>query len=564
MMKPESDHRLPPFVHMLRGYTRQTLRQDVMAGLSVGMIAVPLSMALAIGTGVPPQHGLYTAIVAGFLIALLGGSRFNVSGPTAAFVVILQPIVATFGLGGLLTASFLAGWVLILMGVLKLGRLVYWVPEPVISGFSTGIAVVIVVAQVPDFLGLPPPLSGAFMARIDAIVTQLAQGSAVDATLGLLTLAGLLLWPLWRRHIPPHLAILTASALLGAALTGLGWAPRTIASVFAYSLEGVVYSGIPPMLPTLTWPWLAGEGSTFVWTGRSLWALAPSVLTIAFLGAVESLLCAVVADGMTKTRHRPNAELVGQGLGNVVAPLFGGFAATGALARTAANIRAGAKTPVAAMIHALFVLLSLLLLAPLLGHLPMASLAALLCLVAWHMANVTQLRWLWRLAPWRDRGVWLLCFGSTVLFGMVVGVLAGLVLAAGLLGIQLLRLPSPQRGPSQRAPYAFTGPLFFGVAQARLAAFEQRLAQEADAGAVVLECTALAFVDLTGLLALQAFVEGLMKQGHVVVMVGLNSQVQASCRRARLAPEAQPRLYWVADGAEWRHLVPQQTSWIDE
>ncbi len=549
-----------PLAHMLRGYRWQTLRQDLWAGLTVGMIAVPLSMALAIGTGVPPQYGLYTAVVAGFVIALCGGSRFNVSGPTAAFVVVLQPIVATFGFSGLLMASFLAGMVLVVLGLLRLGRFVYWVPEPIISGFSAGIAVVIVVAQLPDFLGVTGAASGDVVSRIGHVVAQLGHVSVVDVCLGALTLAGLLLWPRWVRRLPPHVVVMGASALLGVAFTGLGWPPRTIASVFTYWLEGVAYAGIPSMLPTLVWPWQAEDGQSW-WAASGLWALAPSVLAIAFLGAVESLLCAVVADGLTNTRHRPNAELVGQGLGNMVAPFVGGFAATGALARTAANIRAGAQTPVAAMTHALFVLLSLLLLAPWLGYLPMASLAALLWLVAWHMANVSALRRLWRIAPAGDRWILVTCLALTVGFGMVVGVLAAMGLALLWLWVQLWRLSAslPSSGPMPLSESVWLdvlrGPLFFGSAQARLGAVSQRLAVRPEVKGVVLIGVNVAFIDVTGLLALAAFVDEQQAYGRRVVLVGLNAQVREGCQRAGLVSSERMGLYWAEDQAAALRLL---------
>lgn len=377
-----------PFIQMMQGYNGKKLRQDLIGGLTVGMIAVPLSMALAINTGVAPQYGLYTAIFAGFFIALCGGTRFNISGPTAAFIVILQPIVAQHGLTGLVLATSMAGIILMLMGIVRVGKMIHFVPYPVTAGFSTGIAIVIAMTQIPDLLGINDAAMGStFISRITSVGEMFPALSWIDVGLALFTLLGLIVLPKVFVKMPPHLIVLAVSALLGIYLSSLGLEFRTIDSVFSYEYQGEMYRGIPHFLPELSLPWIDETGESILSFGL-VRELLPSAFVIAVLGAIESLLCSVVADGMKNTRHNPNAELIGQGIGNMIATCFGGFAATAALARTAANIRAGGNTPIAGMIHAVFVLLALLFFAKYLGYLPMASLGAMLLMVAWTMADI--------------------------------------------------------------------------------------------------------------------------------------------------------------------------------
>lgn len=464
------------------GYSLKTLRGDLIAGITVGIIAIPLAMALAIAVGAPPQHGLYTVLIGAPLIALFGGSRFNISGPTAAFVVILLPITLRFGLGGLLLCSMLAGLILIGMGLLRAGRLVEFVPYPVTLGFTAGIGIVIATLQVKDLLGLS--YTGQpqhFTDHLQAIGGALPSIQTGDALVALSCLLVLILWPRWIPRVPGHLAALLVGALLGLALEHAGLPVATLGERFSYELDGVQHPGIPPFLPEFAWPWLfAGpDGAPLVLSFELFRQLLAPAFAIAMLGAIESLLCAVVADGMTGSRHDPNGELIGQGIGNLVAPLFGGITATAAIARSAASIRAGAFSPLAAIIHAGVVLAAMLLLAPMFSYLPMAALAALLLMVAWNMSEAGHVLHTLRVAPRGDVLVLLVCLVLTVLFDMVLAVGVGLLLAAGLFIKRMSELTdsaalprrldmSQQDLPDTVQAYSIRGPLFFGAAEKAL------------------------------------------------------------------------------------------------
>ena len=393
---------------LAEGYDARRFGRDLAAGITVGLIAIPLSMALAIASGVAPQYGLYTAIIGGFLIALLGGSRFSISGPTAAFVVILYPVAQEHGLTGLLIATMMAGAMLILMALLRLGRLIEYIPPPVTLGFTAGIAVVIATLQIKDLLGLPlESLPASYPGKLAALAGALGDVHGASLAVALATLAVLLLWPRLKTPLPPHLPAVLVGGALAAWFNQQGAAVPTIASRFHYVLDnGLTGQGIPPVLPELAWPWARGAEAM---SGAALWDLAvslvPTAFAIAMLGAIESLLCAVVLDGMTGRRHSANSELLGQGVGNLVVPLFGGITATAAIARSAANYKAGAQTPVAAMLHALVVLLAMVALARWLGYLPMPAMAALLLLVAWNMSEAPKAVRLVRRGPDRRPGV---------------------------------------------------------------------------------------------------------------------------------------------------------------
>ena len=347
-------------------------------------------MALAIASGVPPQHGLYTAIIAGIFIALTGGSKVNISGPTAAFVVVLLPIVQEFGLGGLLLSGFMAGIVLVLMGIGKLGKLIEIVPYPVTVGFTAGIGVVIATFQIKDFLGLDiASMDGHYFDKLAVIVQALPTISWQESLISSLTLATLLIWPRVHSKIPGHLVALFIGSITAWLLGHFAhdFSVATIGSRFHYEVSGITGNGIPAVLPSFEWPWnLPGPDGNPIGLGFELIRqLFPAAITIAILGSLESLLCAVVADGMSGKRHDPNDELIGQGIGNMIAPLFGGIPATAAIARTAANIKTGGSMPLSSVIHSLFILVSILALSPLLSYIPMASMAALLLMVAWNM-----------------------------------------------------------------------------------------------------------------------------------------------------------------------------------
>jgi SulP family sulfate permease len=529
---------------LAEGYTRRMLRADLLAGLTVGIVALPLSMALAIASGVPPSHGLYTAIVAGGLIPLVGGSRFQVSGPTAAFVVVLAPISHRFGIGGLALATLLAGALLFAMGLMRMGRLIEFVPDPVTTGFTAGIAVVIAMLQLRDLLGLTVELPEHFVERVHAIVLALPTTRAVDLGIGLLTLAVLVGWPRVTRRVPAPLVALAVGAVAAAAAARAlpGLAAATIASRFSYAIGGIVGHGIPPIppLPGLPWNLPGPDGAPVGLSFALVRELLPSAFAIAALGAIESLLSAVVADGMTGRRHDPDAELMAQGTGNLAAPFFGGFAATGAIARTATNIRSGARSPVAGLVHACVVLLAVLLAAPLLGSLPMASLAALLLFVAWNMAEIDHFRHLVKVAPRSDVAVLLTCFLLTVLFDMVVAVSVGVVMAA-LLFMRRMAEVSEVRlvdqhplGLTRPLPkgvvaYEIAGPLFFGAAQKAMAALS---AVDRGVRVVILDLRAVPLLDATGLTALESAFERLDRASVLVVIGGAQAQPLRAMARA--------------------------------
>ncbi|HEX9800206.1 MAG TPA: C4-dicarboxylic acid transporter DauA [Thermoanaerobaculia bacterium] len=523
---------------LAQGYGAADLRADLLAGLTVGIVALPLAMALAIASGVPPQQGLYTAIVAGLAIALLGGSKVQVSGPTAAFVVILAPIAARHGLGGLAVATLLAGLLLTAMGLARFGRFVEFVPHPVTTGFTAGIALVIGVLQLKDFLGLVPGvLPPHFVDRAVALARALPTARWSEALVGAVTLAVLLVWPSVSKRLPAPLVALGAGTAVAVALAALvpGAEVATIASRFRYVVDGVERAGIPqlPPLPGLPWRLPGADGAPLGLTFALVRELVPPAFAIAMLGAIESLLSAVVADGMTGKKHDPDAELVAQGIGNVLSPLFGGIAATGAIARTATNVRAGARSPVAAVVHSLFVLAAVVALAPALGHLPMAALAALLLQVAWRMAEAKHFAHMLRVAPRPDILVLLSCFGLTVLFDMVVAVTVGIVFAAllfmqrmaevsraELINVSELDLDEPM--PEGVLFYEIAGPLFFGAANKAMTTL--RTVARKGVKVVVLDLRSVPIVDATGLVALDSTVGKLRHAGVVVVLAGVQPQ----------------------------------------
>ncbi|MDG9783198.1 C4-dicarboxylic acid transporter DauA [Metapseudomonas otitidis] len=530
------------------GYSWKRLRGDLGAGVTVGIIAIPLAMALAIAVGVAPQHGLYTVLVAAPLIALTGGSRFNISGPTAAFVVILLPITQQYGLGGLLLCTLMAGLILLAMGLGRLGRLIQFIPYPVILGFTAGIGIVIATLQVKDLFGLSLPHTPQhYLEQVELLALALPGAHLGDTLVAMVCLAVLLVWPRFMPKVPGHLVALAVGALLGLLLDTLGLPVATLGERFSYTLDGVSHPGIPPLLPDFAWPWnLPGaDGQPLRLSFELIRQLLAPAFAIAMLGAIESLLCAVVADGMAGTRHDPNAELVGQGLGNLVAPLFGGITATAAIARTAANVRAGAFSPLAAIIHAGVVLTAMLLLAPLFSYLPMAALAALLVMVAWNMSEARHVLHTLRIAPRNDVVVLLVCLVLTVLFDMVLAVGVGLLLAAGLFIKRMSELTDtqPMPGHAQRAlgelpasvvPYVISGPLFFGAADKALSVLRMLNPQ---VRVVVVEISAVPLLDMTALAALESLLEDYRRQGIGLVLVGTTPRVRLKLRRAGIRRE---------------------------
>ncbi|MDH4121569.1 MAG: C4-dicarboxylic acid transporter DauA [Deltaproteobacteria bacterium] len=530
------------------GYSPARFRADILAGLVVGMVALPLSMALAIASGASPQSGLYTAILAGSVVALLGGSRFQITGPTAAFVVILAPITQQYGFSGLLVAGMMAGGMLLGMGLARMGRLIEYIPYPVTTGFTSGIALVIGILQLKDFLGLSPgPLPPETLAKVWVMVGALPTANEREMLTGGLTLGLLWAWGRWIPRLPAPLAVLalvTAGSMAAASLWP-EWQVATIDSRFHWEVNGITGNGIPPYPPHFLLPWeLPGPGG--VPLGMSLdvvrMLLGPA-FAIAILGAVESLVTAVAADGMGGTRHDPDAELTALGIGNLLVPFFGGVAATGAISRTATNLRFGGRTPVAAITQSLFQLGAMLLFAPLVAHVPMAALAALVLMVSIHMFEARQFFYLLRVSPRSDMLVLLTCFGLTVSFDMVVGVTAGVVLAA-LLFIRRMAdvtqagLVGTAAHPKDLPPipegvlvYYIAGPLFFGAARRAMDAMTD-IHAEIRRAVFVLEDVPV--MDMTGLVAFQGVAAKLNSKGVAVVLVGVKPQPRGLMERAGL------------------------------
>lgn len=553
---------LPPLFAAWRqalqsGYDGRALRGDISAGLTVGIVAIPLAMALAVAVGVPPQHGLYTILIAAPLIALTGGSRFNVSGPTAAFVVILLPITQQFGIGGLLLCTMLAGMILVTLGLLRAGRLIAFVPYPVTLGFTAGIGIVIATLQLKDVLGLTiSELPQHYVGQLSLLVRALPTAHLGDTLVAGLCLAVLIIWPRWVPKVPGHLVALALGALAGLALESFGLPVATLGERFSYSVDGIMHPGIPPFLPDFAWPWtLPGpDGQPLLLSFELLHQLLAPAFAIAMLGAIESLLCAVVADGMTGGSHDSNAELIGQGIGNLVAPLFGGITATAAIARSAANVRAGAFSPLAAIIHAGVVLVAVLWLAPLFSYLPMAALAALLLMVAWNMSEAPHVIKTLRIAPRSDVLILLTCLVLTVLFDMVLAVGVGLLLAAGLFVKRMSELTDTtslrhSRNrllhdlPEHVAAYAIRGPLFFGAAEKALSVLRRF---NPEVRIVIVDITGVPMLDMTALAALENVLLDYRKQGIALILAGSNARIRCKLRRAGIH-RLQGQLYYVRD-----------------
>ena len=543
---------IPPLFSALRqsfaaGYTLNALRGDISAGLTVGIIAIPLAMALAIAVGVPPQHGLYTVLIGGSLIALMGGSRFNVSGPTAAFVVILFPITQQFGVGGLLLCTAMAGVILICMAVMRAGALLQFIPYPVTLGFTAGIGVVIATLQIKDAFGLENIEPAAnYIEQIIALTHALPSIHLGDTLVAAATLGILIIWPRFVPKIPGHLVALIAGSFIGLALNNADIAVATLGERFSYTVDGISHPGIPPFLPSFIWPWeLSGpDGKPLVLSFELFRQLLAPAFAIAMLGAIESLLCAVVADGMAGTKHDPNGELLGQGIGNIVAPMFGGITATAAIARSAANVRAGAFSPIAAIIHAGVVLIAMLFLAPMFSHLPMAALAALLLMVAWNMSEPKHVIHTLRIAPRHDILILLTCLSLTVLFDMVLAVGVGLLLAAGLFIKSMSDLTDTESVssaehdmpdlPDSVTVYAIRGPLFFGAAEKALSVLRKF---NPDIHVVIIDIRAVPMLDMTALAALSNVLNDYEKNDIGIIFLGASARVRQQMRRARIGLE---------------------------
>jgi SulP family sulfate permease len=510
----------PKLVTVLRqGYGMADLRADAIAGLTVAIIALPLAMALGVASGATPTQGLITAIVAGAMISLLGGSRVQVGGPTGAFVVVIFTVIAKHGYDGLLLATILAGVILAIAGYAGVGRIIRFIPHPVIVGFTAGIAVIIASSQINDLLGL----------RLTAVPVEfgaqwLAYGKAItriDPTTALLGFGALALLVFLRLKAPRWPALLIAIAGGSIAVAMLGLDVDTIGSRFP-----ATQTGIPaPSLPDFS---LA-----------KLQAVAPAAFTIAFLAGIEALLSAVVADGMTGFRHRSGQELVGQGAANIASALFGGLPATGALARTAANVKAGARTPFAGIFHSAFLLLFVLFAADLMALVPMAVLAAVLLIVAWGMSEAGRFVMLLRM-PGGERLILVTTFLLTVLVDLTVAIGVGVTLASLMFMARMsenVAVETADEDPSQREDlppgvevFRINGPFFFGAASGLIDAFA-RIGRKPRT--IILRLEQVPFVDSSGALALHEFVERAGRAGIDVILSGASPKLVKAVRRIR-------------------------------
>jgi SulP family sulfate permease len=504
---------------------RAHLPRNLLAGLVVGIVALPLAMAFAIASGARPEQGLYTAIVAGVCATLFGGTRVQISGPTGAFVAVLAVITAQHGIGGLQIATLMAGVMLLAMGIARLGAVIRYIPDPVVVGFTSGIGVVIFVGQWKDFFGLRPAAAGThFHEKLVALVEALPTAHLATMGLAVLALAILVVGTRRLTRVPAPLVAMLVAMMLQ-------WWFRFpgVATI------GTAFGGIPRTLPTLQFP--AVDFTTIV-------QLIGPAFTIALLGAIESLLSATVADGMAGTRHDSNQELIGQGIANVAAPLFGGFAATGAIARTATNIRNGATSPVAGLVHCGFLVAVILLLAPLAVHVPLAALAAILFFVAWNMSDVHRFVHLARTAPRPDVAILLLTFVLTVFTDLVVAVNVGVVLASLVFMRRMAQAVSieahsheqvaAETGTTAALPrdtvvYTIDGPFFFGAAENLENALRR---SQSHVRTLVIRMGRVPFMDATGLTGLDEIVRDFQRSGARVVLVEVRPNVLGKLQRA--------------------------------
>jgi SulP family sulfate permease len=513
-------------------WSRTQIRNNVLAGVVVGIVALPLAMAFAIASGARPEQGLYTAIVAALLTSILGGTRVQISGPTGAFVAVLSIITAQHGIAGLQIATLMAGVILLGMGIARLGAVIKYIPNQVIVGFTAGIAVIIFVGQWKDFLGLTPAASGLrFHEKLWSLIQAMPTMNPATAGLGLLALCVLLLGARYFKRIPAPLVALVVVT--------------TVQSVFHFqgvATIGSAFGGIPRTLPALSFPVLD--------FARVLSLVGPA-FTIALLGAIESLLSAVVADGMAGTRHDSNQELIGQGIANIAAPLFGGFAATGAIARTATNIRNGATSPLAGITHSGFLILVILLLAPVAAAIPLCCLSAVLFVVAWNMSEAPHVMRILRGAPKLDVGILLLTFFLTVFVDLVVAVNVGVILAAlffmrrmadsvnieqqidpvpGSAGVDL----QPSAQSTGVIVYSIDGPFFFAAAEKLERTLEHI---QRPAATLILRLANVPFVDATGLFAIHEIITDFKRHGGTVMLVEVRPNVRYKLERAGVIEE---------------------------
>jgi SulP family sulfate permease len=540
----------PKLLECLHGYKLQTFRADLYSGITVGIIALPMAMAFAIGSRVNPEAGLITAIVAGFLTSLLGGTRVAIGGPTGAFVAVVSGIVSSYGPSGLLICTMMAGAMLFFMGLIRLGRLIRYIPAPLVKGFTTGIAVIIICGQIRDFLGLDSSLDTSnLITTFTGLVPHLAETRPLTVLAGAASLLCILFWPTrLNRYIPGSIAAMLAITGLTMLAGNYGFqAVETIASR---------YGGIPRSLPFPQFP--AFDLTTF----QNL--LSPA-MTIALLGAIESLLCATAADGMIEDEHNADQELMAQGIANFTVPLFGGLPSTGAIARTAANIRGGARTPISGLIHSLTLLGIMLLLAPLAKFIPLVVLSSVLISVGLHMGDWREFINLPRY-PRSDAIVFMLTFILTIIFGLTQAVFVGMFVACLLFirGISMLstvgirpahhleqarQLADEQRDARDR-PYlaeagtnadlllvTMTGAMFFGAAKKlkRILNF-----QHGEHKVLILRMGQVISLDATALFSLEEIVQKFQQRNVGVIFVDLQEQPLKTLKRAGVLKRIQP------------------------
>lgn len=507
----------PALFLSLSKYDRAAFLRDLAAGFTVGIVALPLAIGFGIASGVTPAQGLWTAIIGGFLISAFGGSKVQVGGPTGAFIPILGAIVATHGYSGLAVATVLAGIMLVIMGALRLGNLIKFIPYPVIAGFTSGIAVIIFIGQLKEFLGLKITTPLHTPAQFATIAAHLGETQWPALALGLLAVVLIVFWPKKLRAIPPSIVAVAVTTLL-AAFGHLS--VETIESKF---------HGIPQGLPAFQIPSL---------TFAHIQELMIPALTIAMLGAIESLLSAMVADGMIDARHDSNQELIGQGLANLICPWFGGIAATGAIARTATNVRSGARTPIAGIVHAFTLLIIVLAAAPLAGFIPLATLSGVLLVVAWRMGEWHNFAAM-RRGPRADFWVLVVTFALTVTFDLTIAVGFGLLMAVALFVRQMeeithIRLVTPESEmevgedsvrdkevPPGVLVYRIEGPFFFGVAEMLEDALD---ASAVSPQVVIFRMRKVPAIDGTGLRALNLTLEKFTHRGTRLILSGLRPQ----------------------------------------
>jgi SulP family sulfate permease len=516
----------PALLQALPGYSLKTFTSDALAGITVGLVALPLAMAFAIASGLPPQAGIYCAIVTGFLISALGGSRCQIGGPTGAFVVVIAGIVAEYGVSGLFMCTMMAGVLLVILGVTGMGAAVNYLPRPVVVGFTNGIAVLIASTQIKDLLGLRiEDVPAEFGPRMSVLATHLDTVSWAAAALAAAALAVILIM---RRLLPavPGTIVALIGGTAAVALTGL-----TVETI------GSRFGGIPSGLPDVVIP-------------RFDVALIPTLmrpaLTVAMLGAIESLMSAVVADRMSGDRHNPNVELIAQGVANVASPLFGGLPATGAIARTATNIRSGARTPVAGMLHAATLLVVLLVAAPLARFIPLPVLAAILLVVSYNMGEWHEIPKLLRLTK-TDISVWLVTFGLTVFADLTLAVEVGMILAAllfirrvsitttvSMVTPEYLEASRPHSLQDKRIPpnvaiFRIHGPFLFGMTD-KIAAITDNVDRLPPI--VIVRLRNMTAIDATGIRALEDVADRLRQSGRTLLLCGAREQPAALMRAA--------------------------------